>query len=79
MYYKQAIEAVYYTKSVQGIKKYKGIPDSYCALGLIMFKIELLYFSCLNPANQHLKHTTYISSVGNTHKKVSKNSKITGI
>lgn len=32
-------------------KKYKGIPDSYYALGLIVFKIELLCFNCLKMLN----------------------------
>lgn len=46
--------------------KYKGIPDCYCALRLILFKIKLLYLHCITPAFEHLKCIAVIISAENT-------------
>lgn len=41
------------TNVCRGLKKYKGIPDSYCALGLIVFKTEWLSESSKSAFEPH--------------------------
>jgi len=53
-------------KACRGLKKYKGNPDCYCALGLIEFKIKPLFLHSLTPVLEHLKYIVVIISAENT-------------